>query len=121
MKIGVGMSWPKTVRAGVVIQGPQPVLTLLSIPIPASPQLTPTPLYIKTNAEWSGGVVQTAAGRIYFEMPSNPKWKRWAGYVCSGTVATDDTSGRSIIITAAHYVYDDANKAFARNVLFIPN
>jgi hypothetical protein len=115
------MSWPKTVRAGVVIQGPQPVLTLLSIPIPASPQLTPDTSYIKTNAEWSGGVVQTAAGRIYFEMPSNPKWKRWAGYVCSGTVATDDTSGRSIIITAAHCVYDDANKAFARNVLFIAN
>lgn len=75
-----------------------------------------------TNAPWTaGGAVQTAAGRIYFEMPSNPKWKRWTGYVCSGTVATDDTSGRSTIITAAHCVYDDSNKAFARNVLFIPN
>lgn len=87
----------------------------------SEPPIDPDTSYIKTNAEWSGGVVQTAAGRIYFEMPSNPKWKRWAGYVCSGTVATDDTSGRSIIITAAHCVYDDANKAFARNVLFIPN
>jgi hypothetical protein len=36
-------------------------------------------------------------------------------------VATDDTSDRSIIITAAHCVYDDNYKAFARNVLFIPN
>ena len=77
--------------------------------------------YIVTNDEWSGGDVQTAAGRIYFEMPTNPKWKRWTGYVCSGTVTTDDTSGRSVIITAAHCVYDDANKAFARNVMFIPN
>lgn len=68
-----------------------------------------------------GGVVQTAAGRIYFEMPSNARRTRWAGYVCSGTVATDDTDGRSVIITAAHCVYDDAHKAFARNVLFIPN
>ena len=78
--------------------------------------------YVVTNEAWSaGGAVQTAAGRIYFEMPSNPKWKRWAGYVCSGTVATDGTSGRSVVITAAHCVYDDANKAFARNVMFIPD
>ena len=34
---------------------------------------------------------------------------------------TDDTSGRSIVLTAAHCVYDDANKAFARNILFIPD
>jgi len=65
--------------------------------------------------------VQTAIGRIYFEMPANARRTRWDGYVCSGTVATDSTSGRSIVQTAAHCVYDDANKAFARNVLFIPN
>ncbi len=74
------------------------------------------------NSEWtSDGVVQEAAGRIYFEMPDNAMRTRWAGYVCSGTVVTDSTSGRSLILTAAHCVYDDANKAFARNVLFIPN
>jgi hypothetical protein len=74
------------------------------------------------NAEWtSGGVVQNAAGRIYFEMPGNSRRTRWLGYVCSGTAVSDGTSGRSIILTAAHCVYDDSNKAFARNVLFIPN
>jgi hypothetical protein len=74
------------------------------------------------NSEWTGdGVVQEAAGRIYFEMPSNAMRTRWGGYVCSGTVVSDATSGRSVILTAAHCVYDDANKAFARNVLFIPN
>ena len=75
------------------------------------------------NQEWTdGGSVQTAAGRIYFEMPSNRKRNRdWNGYVCSGSVVTDDTTGRSVILTAAHCVYDDAYKAFARNVLFIPN
>lgn len=74
------------------------------------------------NAAWTqGGAVQTAVGRIYFEMPSNSRRTRWAGYVCSGTVATDATTGRSIIQTASHCVYDDAYKAFARNVLFIPN
>lgn len=79
--------------------------------------------YIVTNAAWSGGgEVQTAAGRIYFEMPANAKRKGpWNAYVCSGTVATDYASDRSVIITAAHCVYDDVNKAFARNVLFIPN
>jgi len=74
------------------------------------------------NEQWlDGGVVQVNAGRIYFEMPGNPKRKRWRGYVCSGTVVTDDTEERSVIITAAHCVYDDVMKAFARNVLFIPN
>jgi len=78
---------------------------------------------VVTNSAWTnGGAIQNAAGRIYFEMPANAKWKGpWNGYVCSGSVATDSTSGRSVIITAAHCVYDDANKAFARNVLFIPN
>jgi len=77
---------------------------------------------VVTNAEWPGGdTVQKAAGRIYFEMPSNAKRTRWAGYVCSGTVVTDGTTGRSVILTAAHCVYDDSNKAFARNVLFIPD
>lgn len=75
-----------------------------------------------TNAEWAGGgAVQTAVGRLFYEMPSNPRRKRWAGYVCSGTVVTDNATGRSVILTASHCVYDDANKAFARNVLFIPN
>ena len=76
-----------------------------------------------TNAVWSGGAVQTAAGRVYFEMPNNRRGTTWNGYVCSGTVANDSsiTNGRSVIITAAHCVYDDANKAFARNVMFIPD
>ncbi len=82
---------------------------------------------VVTNAPWvdeasgRGGLVQMTAGRIYFEMPSNRQRKRWNGYVCSGTVVTDGTEGRSVIVTAAHCVYDDANKAFARRVLFIPN
>ncbi len=74
------------------------------------------------NAEWTGGAVQTAAGRLYFEMPNNAKQKGpWNGYVCSGTAIADGVNDRSMILTAAHCVYDDANGAFARNVLFIPN
>jgi hypothetical protein len=78
---------------------------------------------VVTNSPWQGNfpdIVQV--GRIYFEMPTNARLKRWAGYVCSGTVAMDGANnGRSVIITAAHCAYDDANKAFARNVLFIPD
>ena len=65
--------------------------------------------------------MQTAAGRIYFEMPDTKTQRTWAGYVCSGTVVPDSRTGQSVILTAAHCVYDDVNKAFARNVLFIPN
>ena len=67
------------------------------------------------------GTLQTAAGRIYFEMPTNSKKTRWAGYVCSGTVVTDGASDRSLILTAAHCIYEDGYKSFARNVLFIPD
>lgn len=74
------------------------------------------------NSPWTaGGAVQTAGGRIYFQMPNNPTRDTWSGYVCSGTVAEDGVTGRSVILTAAHCAYDDANKAFARNVLFIPD
>jgi hypothetical protein len=84
------------------------------------------------NAHWSGstaetaaptgGVVKSVAGRIYFEMPGNTRRTRWTGYVCSGTIVDDGgTTDRSLVLTAAHCVYDDANKAFARNVLFIPD
>lgn len=75
---------------------------------------------VVTNDPWSGeGTVQTAAGRVYFEMPS--KGRNWNGYVCSGTVAREAASGHSVVITAAHCVYDDVNDVFARNVLFIPD
>jgi hypothetical protein len=69
------------------------------------------------NAQWSnGGTVQTAAGRIFFVMGG-------LGYVCSGTLINDGetTSDRSIVLTAAHCVFDDVNKAFAESAIFIPN
>lgn len=65
--------------------------------------------------------MQAKAGRLYFEMPGNKSWSRWVGYVCSGTSVEDGTTGRFLILTASHCVYDDAHKAFARNVLFIPD
>ena len=69
------------------------------------------------NSEWDHkwrGTVQNAVGRIYFTISVQR-------YVCSGTVLADEQADRSIILTAAHCVYDDAHKVFANNVLFIPN
>lgn len=77
-----------------------------------------------TNEIYTAGAnedIRYATGRLFYEMPSNPRRKRWGGYVCSGTVVSDSTTGRSLILTASHCVYDDSNKAFARNVLFIPD
>lgn len=107
---------------------------------PEDPPEEPPADGVIENAQWPAqgepaGAVQSAAGRIYFEMPNNSKRKGpWSGYVCSGTVIFDGDNGideiidgiqlnnqRGIIITAAHCAYDDVNKAFARNVLFIPN
>lgn len=68
-----------------------------------------------THARWTdGGAVQTAAGRILFTMPDGD-------YVCSGTAVTDGTTGRSIVLTAAHCLYDDIAKVFTSNAIFIPN
>jgi hypothetical protein len=67
------------------------------------------------HERWTdGGAVQTAAGRILFTMPDG-------NYVCSGTAITDGVSGRSVILTAAHCIYDDVANVFASNALFIPS
>jgi hypothetical protein len=76
------------------------------------------------DAAWTdkNAAVRKATGRLLFEMPANKNHTRWVTYWCSGTAATDASNNdRSLIVTAAHCVYDDANKAFARNVLFVPD
>ncbi len=72
-----------------------------------------------SNAEWTdSGYVQHAAGRLLF-------WMDGAAYVCSGTLVNTslDDSERSIVLTAAHCVYDDreGQKKFAELAIFIPN
>jgi hypothetical protein len=68
-----------------------------------------------TGASWTGGGrILEASGKVYFEMGSS-------AYVCSGSVTTDSRSGYSLVLTAGHCVYDETNRAFARNWLFIPN
>lgn len=85
---------------------------------------TPPTSDVVTNAEWNGGgTVDTAVGRLLFQMPANRSLAKWDWYVCSGTVVDDGNTydNRSIVLTAAHCVYDDVYKVFARNVIFIPD
>ncbi len=87
-----------------------------------APAAAPETGDVVTNAAWHGGDVQAAAGRILFEMPTvNRRRTTWNAYVCSGTVVADPIAGTSVILTAAHCVYDDVAKMFARNVMFIPD
>lgn len=75
------------------------------------------------NAQWTtDDIVKRTVGRIFFRMPDDSSLVTWSGYVCSGT-AVSNSSGNSysLILTAGHCVYDDVNKVFARDVLFIPD
>lgn len=68
-----------------------------------------------TGSSWNGGgLIKEASGKVYFEMDGG-------AYVCSGSVATDNASGRSLVLTAAHCAYDETNGEFATNWLFIPD
>ncbi len=59
-------------------------------------------------------LARAASGKVYFEMAGT-------GYVCSGSVATDSRSDKSLVLTAGHCAYDETNGAFATNWLFIPD
>jgi V8-like Glu-specific endopeptidase len=66
------------------------------------------------GASWTkGGAILKGSGKVYFVMGSS-------AYVCSGSVATDSRSGKSLVLTAGHCAYDEAARAFATNWLFIP-
>lgn len=66
-----------------------------------------------TGASWTkGGEVLTASGKVLFAMGSSY-------YVCSAAVVDDNDSRRSVILTAAHCVWDPAT-GFATNWVFVP-
>lgn len=76
---------------------------------------------LPTNpSNWTfGGMVQTAIGQIFFCVEDKEKEQKC--YRCSGTSVTDYTDGRSIILTAAHCVYDEVVKKFTKFGIFVPN
>lgn len=69
-----------------------------------------------TGASWNGGgTVTNTTGKVLFAMAGSY-------YVCSASVVADPTNNtRSIVLTAAHCVYDEAGHAFASNWMFVPN
>ena len=68
-----------------------------------------------TGASWNGGgAIKERSGKVYFEMGGG-------AYVCSGAVASDTRATVSLVLTAAHCAYDEADEAFATNWLFIPD
>jgi hypothetical protein len=67
-----------------------------------------------TGASWTkAGAILKGSGKVYFVMGSS-------AYVCSGSVATDHRTGKSLVLTAGHCAYDEAGRKFATNWLFIP-
>jgi len=84
--------------------------------------LAPEPPLPVERALWQGnGLARTTVGRLVYELPTNAEKTEWRAYQCSGSVVTEAISGRSIILTAAHCVYDRRTDGFARNVMFIPS
>ena len=68
-----------------------------------------------TGAHWTGdGVVLESTGKVLFSL-GNELW------VCSASVVEDDTESRSLAVTAAHCVYDNATNKFAENWIYVPN
>ena len=67
-----------------------------------------------TGASWTkGGAILKGSGKVYFSMGGG-------NWVCSGSVATDSRTGKSLVLTAGHCAYDEVGEAFATNWVFIP-
>jgi hypothetical protein len=70
---------------------------------------------VVTGDSWTGGgEVVDGTGKVLFAMGSSY-------YICSASVVDDTANGRSIILTAAHCVFNESTGLFATNWLFIPN
>lgn len=67
------------------------------------------------GSTWTaGGAVERATGKILFTMGSSD-------YVCSGSVVAEPATNRSVVLTAAHCVFDQEHHRFARNWMFVPD
>ena len=67
-----------------------------------------------TGISWvDGGLVLQATGKVFFSIGVSR-------YVCSGSVVTEADTGRSIVLTAGHCIYDQASRAFVTNFMFYP-
>jgi hypothetical protein len=68
-----------------------------------------------SGASWAGGGdVVKRTGKVLFTMGDSQ-------YVCSGTVITDSLTNHSVVLSAAHCIYDEAADVFATNWMFVPS
>ncbi len=76
---------------------------------------TSTVISSTSGASWiNGGEVLTRTGKVYFSLGG-------LNYQCSGSVASDGVQGgKSIVLTAAHCVFDNETGVWAANWTFIP-
>jgi V8-like Glu-specific endopeptidase len=70
---------------------------------------------VVTGAPWDGGgPALRSTGKVFFTMAGHD-------YVCSGATVDDGSrAGYSLVLTAGHCAYDEANRAFATNWMFAP-
>lgn len=68
-----------------------------------------------TGSAWPDGTgkVYRATGRVLFTLPAG-------NYICSASVATDERSDISVVLTAGHCAFDQGTHTFATNWMFIP-
>ena len=95
-------------RAPSTRVAPTPVAKPPSAGGPSSPAST-------VGSPWPNevGRAYTAVGRVLFKMGENH-------YICSGAVATDADTARSVVLTAGHCAWDQATQSFASYWIFIP-
>ena len=68
-----------------------------------------------TGKQWPNGVgkIYKATGRVMFTMNGG-------NWICSGSVVNDAVSTASIVLSAGHCAFDQANHVFVTNWIFIP-
>jgi hypothetical protein len=82
---------------------------------PNKPVVTPNAFVNNSSgSSWvDGGLALAATGKVFFSIGN-------ARYVCSGSVVTEADTGRSVVLTAGHCIWDQSTRAFVTNFLFIP-
>ncbi len=68
-----------------------------------------------TGKQWPNGVgkIYKATGRVLFTMNGG-------NWICSGSVVNDALATASIVLSAGHCAFDQANQVFVTNWIFIP-
>jgi hypothetical protein len=80
-----------------------------------SPGGAATSVASTTGKQWPNGVgkIYKATGRVLFTMNGG-------NWICSGSVVNDASSTASMVLSAGHCGFDQANHVFVTNWIFIP-